>query len=227
MPGYTSHEKEFSIHDTYRPRTKFGAFSDESSHTEGRYRSIAAISLPVNTFMAVSNRLSEAIARAPLTEFKWGELRGVKRVRCAEAFIDITIDAVLTHDMRVDVLTWDTHDYRHQVPNRDDRLNYERMFFFLHRHAVRCHGQHGEWHLRPDQLIHVDWDRVRRCLDSSGTWAHKKPDPLFEEAIQTVRPAIKSLVEQNSKQPLFASSRIYSPAWQLTRGTRPRLYAAC
>ena len=50
-------------------------FSDESHHTDGLFRSIAAVSLPYNSksqITSISDRLGEKIECSAKGELKWG-----------------------------------------------------------------------------------------------------------------------------------------------------------
>ena len=149
----------------------YAVFSDESRHTEGRYRSIAAVSLPSASVVALSNDLERVLNSARQGELKWHEVGTMRRkgVKRAIAVVDFLLDQI-ARGVRADALTWDTCDERHDVTNRDDVANYERMFFHLHRALMKRRGAESRWHIRPDEQVAIDWDMIEQCLTSTGTW---------------------------------------------------------
>ena len=147
----------------------FAVFSDESRHTEGRYRSLAAVSLPAGEVVALTELLRSALQLDHYGELKWKNVRRAWSRDHAIAAVDVLL-AHVAYGVRADVLTWDTQDSRHDVPNRDDVANYERMFFHLHRVLMERRGAHSRWHLRPDEQVAIDWGTIAQCLSSRGTW---------------------------------------------------------
>ena len=147
----------------------YAVFSDESRHTEGRYRSLAAVSVPAADVVALSARIRAALQLDRRGELKWRNVKRRFNRDRAIAVVDVLL-AHVDHGVRVDVLTWDTHDSRHAVRNRDDVANYERMFFHLHRVLMERRGAHSRWHIRPDEQVTIDWQTIRQCLTSTGTW---------------------------------------------------------
>lgn len=169
---------------------EYGVFSDESRYDQGRFRSIAAVSLPAVDVPLLSSRLFESLQVFGLPELKWSRLGDRNyTVRCAIAFIDHLL-AALADGLRSDVIVWDTEDERHQVENRDDIANYERMYFHLHRALILRRGQGTRWHLRPDEQVQIDWRTITSCLTSRGTWRPDARHPAakcrFGEFVPTI-----------------------------------------
>ena len=147
----------------------YAVFSDESRHTEGRYRSLAAVSLPAGDVVALSELLWNALQLDSYGELKW---KNVRRAGSRDRAI-AALDALLAHiasGVRADLLTWDMQDSRHDVPNRDDVANYERLFFHLHRVLMGRRGARDRRHVRPDEQVNIDWETIAQCLTSRGTW---------------------------------------------------------
>ena len=167
----------------------YAVFSDESRHTEGRYRSLAAVSVPAADVVALSARIRAALQLDRRGELKWRNVKRRFNRDRAIAVVDVLL-AHVDHGVRVDVLTWDTHDSRHAVRNRDDVANYERMFFHLHRVLMERRGAHSRWHIRPDEQVTIDWHTIRQCLTSRGTWQSghdiSKLSSEFRHSVPTV-----------------------------------------
>lgn len=181
--------------------TDYVVFSDESRHTEGRFRSIAAVSLPCNPpshVVDLTAELADALECTTKGELKW--LNVGRRARTNVARATAAIDFLLSHlpqGLRCDVVVWDTTDSRHAVERRDDVANYGRMFFHLHRALMRRRGADARWHLRPDQLITIDWATIRDCLNSDGTWKQDSHAALGAE-YRWIVPMVRTFREVDS-----------------------------
>ncbi len=180
------------------PTIDYFVFSDESRHTEGRFRSIAAVSLPASLVEDLSAKLSDVMKCAVKGELKWRNVGrgGKKNVPRATA----TLDFFLSHlcsGLRLDILIWDTHDPRHAVKARDDVANYSRMFFHLHRNLMKRRGTGNRFHLRPDKLVTINWNTIRDCLNSDGTW-RKGTQEILGEEFRWVIPKVATFKEVES-----------------------------
>jgi len=161
---------------------QYGAFSDESYRTASKFRSIAAVSLPAARVIGVNQRIRALLRDHSVAEFKWKGLRSNQRGKAAIALVDLVFDELLGLHTRVDVLVWDTDDPRHRVVGRDDRKNYERMYFHLHRVLMQRREPGAQWHLRVDEGVNVDWETIRACLGSVGAWRRYFDHPLLRKS---------------------------------------------
>ena len=177
----------------------YAVFSDESRHTEGRYRSLAAVSVPAGEVVALTKRLHDALQLDSYGEFKWKNVRRSRLRDRAIAAIDVLL-AYIAAGVRADVLTWDTHDRRHDVPDRDDVANYERMFFHLHRVLMERRGAQSRWHIRPDEQANIDWDTISQCLTSAGTWRTGRNIATLSAEFRQFVPSVLTFREVDSAQ---------------------------
>ena len=175
----------------------YAVFSDESRHTEGRYRSLAAVSVPARGVVALTERLREALQLGDFGELKWRNVRRTGNGDRAIAVVDVLLAHVAT-GVRAGVLIWDTHDSRHSVPNRDDVANYERMFFHLHRVLMERRGAQTRWHLRPDEQVSIDWDTIAQCLNSRGTWQTQRNMATLSAEFHHFVPSVLPFRQVNS-----------------------------
>lgn len=159
----------------------FSAYTDESSVSAERFRSVCAVSLPQSLESRVSDSIAECLAASGVAEFKWSELRTARNRFCAEKLIDTVLPLLGSDGVRVDVLVWDTYDARHTVLNRDDEANLERMFFHLLRTSM-SRRQTADWHVFPDERTGTDWATLRDCLASTGAWLRRFDYPLLRDA---------------------------------------------
>lgn len=175
----------------------YAVFSDESRHTEGRYRSLAAVSLPAGEVVALTEHLQNVLQFDRHGELKWKNLRRTGSRDRAIAAVDLLLGHV-TSGVRADVLIWDTQDSRHDVPDRDDVANYERMFYHLHRVLMERRGAQTRWHLRPDEQVSIDWDTIAQCLNSRGTWRAGRNITTLSAEFRHFVPSILTFRQVNS-----------------------------
>ena len=179
---------------------EYGVFSDESRATAARYRSIAAVSLPADCVVSANKRMRALLDDSRVRELKWRKLTSAKSRHAATKLIDFVIDEALGFGARVDVLVWDTHDERHAIPGRDDRKNFERMFFHLHKSLMRRREPGAEWHLRPDERIDIEWANLHACLESVGAWRTHFRQPLLRQEFSERFFRVRSLREVDSRE---------------------------
>ena len=79
---------------------KYGVFSDESKHTASRYRSIGVVSLPVDLYENLNERLNHILQDSNVTEFKWQRVKGAKYRFCAQKLIDVVLDQLIPFNHR-------------------------------------------------------------------------------------------------------------------------------
>ncbi len=189
---------------------EYVVFSDESSYTQGRFRSIAAVSLPYGSpscINAISAELGRVLECSEKGELKWRNIGrgGQRNVERANAAVDFVISR-LSQGLRLDIVTWDIEDSRHSVEERDDCANYCRMYFHLHRSLMRRRNSGARWHLHPDELSIIDWGTIRDCLTSDGTWHQRDRAGQFlleSEEVRQIAPHIKTFGQVDSAQTPF------------------------
>ena len=125
-----------------------------------------------------------------------------KNVARAKKLIDFVISS-LSKELRIDAVIWDTHDSRHDVPNRDDLENYARLFFHLLRNLIGRREEGSHWHLRPDIQGSIDWDTIHDCLGSNGTWNRNSLQILLGNDFDCIPPEIMSLCQVDSTEAPF------------------------
>ena len=145
------------------------AYSDESYQTASRYRSIAVVTLRATDERAITQSFSEILQGSGISEFKWEKLRQARERFAALKMLDKTIELAIQKKLRVDVLIWDTHDSRHQIPGRDDVANLQRMYYHLFKNVLqRRWPSESTWRLHPDENTALDWETVQDFLDAAG-----------------------------------------------------------
>jgi hypothetical protein len=91
------------------------------------------------------------------------------------------------------------------------------MFYHLHRRTLRQRASGGEWHLRPDERVDIDWSTIETCLRTVGN--RKRFDlPLFRD-IQRECDFVISTFRQvtSSKAPLAQVADLFAGIAPYTR----------
>lgn len=216
----------------------FAAFADESQVDTGRYRSIAAVSVPTKDVVLLQQLVREHLQKGCVDELKWHKLKSAKMRFCAERVLDCFLDDFLPRSARVDILIWDIEDSRHRIQRRDDGKNFERMFFHLHKVLMTRRTAGEPWHLRPDERLDVDWETIRRCIASVGGWPSYFNTPLLGDSVSVAQFNVASFKQTTStRSPLnqvadmFAGLAAYSRlraadfhAWLRAQGGQGNLF---
>lgn len=66
------------------------------------------------------------------------------------------------------MITWDTQDSRHTVPNRDDIKNLQIMYYNLLKNKMQHWGNRLNWEFYPDQLSQIDWPEFNSYLENTN-----------------------------------------------------------
>jgi hypothetical protein len=144
------------------------AYSDESYHNRGRYRSIAVVTLEANRSEPFNQVISDLLDDSAVSEFKFQKLRQARYRFAAQKIVDFIIERVLCGALRVDVLIWDIEDSRHRIRGRDDVANLQRMYYHLLNNALKRWPGDNRWALYPDRNSALDWRTVSDYLGLAG-----------------------------------------------------------
>ena len=66
--------------------------------------------------------------------------------------LDYILDSVVKGILRIDAITWDIADSRHQISGRDDLRNPKRMYYFLFRNLLSYRWRNdAAWNIYADE----------------------------------------------------------------------------
>lgn len=163
------------------------AFGDESYWNKGRYRGLGLLTLKKDLLEKIRSELLIILSESNVTEFKWKKLKGARERFAALKMCEFTINTALSGVLRADVLTWDTGDSRHQVRNRDDVANLQRMYYHLFKNVLRERWPDGSvWQLHPDEHTQMDWPNVQNFLGNVETSVEFRRDLFSDGKFQTL-----------------------------------------
>jgi len=194
------------------------AFSDDSRHVDGRFNSLAVVSLEYRNFSEIQHGFIEILKSSDITEeFKWEKLRNAKYRFAARKLIDFVFE---NHNkLRVDTLIWDLEDKRHKgIVSRDDAQNLVRMYYHLvsTTFSKRWHIKSTRWEWYPDKQSDVDWDTLKDCIQNKK---HRCIKDFFKvnPAFQTV--SIKRITPSESHNyPLIQVADLFAGMGSYSRG---------
>ena len=158
---------------------EYVAYADESYVRAERFRSICSFSFPINHHDDIESELTALLEESNVSEFKWKKLKGAKYRFFAEKIIHFIANNQPKYKLRIDVLIWDTHDDRHNVQLRDDKANFERMFFHLLNSSMKRRGKNSVWSIFPDERLDIDWATIHKCIECVGAEQEEIENPLF------------------------------------------------
>lgn len=156
------------------------AFSDESRHNIGRFRSVAVLTCKKDVAKDLRQVISQLIYEGDLKEFKWHKLRQARDRFVALKIIDHSLDNIRSNSIRIDVLIWDIQDSRHLIDKRDDNLNLQLMYYHLLRNVMRSRWPNNAvWSIHPDEHSSMDWDKIAEILYYKSHEVIQHPSNLF------------------------------------------------
>jgi len=164
------------------------AFSDESHWNIGRYRSICLITLPISSQKKIEDAIEEISNKNKISELKWSGLKSSKERKAANELLELLVDLSKQGLIRADVIVWDTHDPRHDLPGRDDVKNLERMYYHLLSNALRKRWLNGcNWVLCPDEHSSLNWKKLNDCITAKGMGSLKmRKEPITNRIYLTL-----------------------------------------
>lgn len=192
------------------------AFSDDSKHVDGRFNSLAVVTLEWRNFEEMQGGITKILDDSGITEeFKWKKLKNAKYRFAVRKLIDFAFE---NHDkLRVDILIWDLEDKRHKdIVGRDDAQNLVRMYYHLvsTTFSKRWPIRNVRWEWYPDKQSDVDWNALQDCIQNKR---HRCVKDLFNMNPEFQTVSIRKITPSESQNysliqvaDLFAGMGSYS-----------------
>lgn len=147
---------------------RYQIFSDESGHS--RFRSIGILSGEKTNIDNLRNGLNLMLKECGKNSIEFKKIGGDKKKELvAIEFIEKGIEYCVDKKIRMDILTWDTHDSRHEIIGRDDIKNFQMMYYKVLRWVKQCwKHKHRVWDFYPDENSAVDWKKLMSYLENTN-----------------------------------------------------------
>jgi hypothetical protein len=140
-------------------------YSDESHSEKKRYTSICAVSGNKEELQELRNSLRNVLDNNELEELKFIGVKSHKpKIQAAYEFIDLAVKFAAFGKIRIDVLTYDLQDSRHNVLGRDDIKNIEIMYYKILRHCSEMWKKRN-WEFYPDENFAYNWTGLKDYLN--------------------------------------------------------------
>lgn len=157
-------------------KVTYYAFSDESYGK--KYEGLGMISLPFSQLNPIENKV-RSICENDISKIKWNKIKGYDKQSLAFKIMEHIIQMALEGKLRVDVLIWDKTDSRHNIPQRDDTDNLQRMYYHLFNNVMsKRWPKESFWKLYPDRNNRLDWEKLESILKSKGVKINSTPNGL-------------------------------------------------
>lgn len=149
---------------------KLQLFSDESGNHSDRYRSIGIISGPDNDLNDLRRSINMFLIISGRTCLEFKQIDGdSKKQRLAEIIIEEGLKFIIQRGLKVDVLTWDTLDSRHNVFGIDREKNFEIMYYqIITKTLHRWQSCFKQWEFYPDQKNGVNWGTINSYCEMTN-----------------------------------------------------------
>lgn len=147
---------------------RYQIFSDESGHS--RFRSIGVLSGEKTDIDNLRNELIIILEGGDRNSIEFKKIDGDKNKELVTIkFVEKGIEYCVSKKIRIDILTWDTHDSRHDIIGRDDNENFQMMYYKVLRWVKQCwKHKHMVWDFYPDENSAVDWRKLMNYLENTN-----------------------------------------------------------
>ena len=196
---------------------RFSAYGDESGTFDHRFQSIAIVSGEEHVINELREKLRNEINDKGIREVKFSEIKGYQspRAEVARQFINYTVREFANYKRaRIDILTWDIQDSRHNIPNIDNVTNLQIMYYHVLEHMA---GQWKEirWNFYPDTNSKINWNEIAKYLNMTSLSRSKLKQPTLLNLIQDNHTFQSSFGKRNQLK--LQNTRMKSSKDQSTR----------
>jgi hypothetical protein len=158
------------------------SFSDESNWNSGRFRSIGMLSASRSDALSLHYELSTLLSQSQVKELKWNKIRTAKYRFASQKVIDSCARSLSDGRLKIDILIWDSQDYRHSVRNPDLKANLQIMYYHLFRNVMSRRWPAGcIWRHIPDEHVSMNWDTLGSYLSVKDTQDMEEPSFRIDE----------------------------------------------
>ena len=156
------------------PITDYFAFSDESNHSNGDYRSIALIEIHEDYLWNVEQKLRDVLNKynTSIISFKWKSIKNNNKTNALIELLEFLFPLMEDEIIRIEVLIWNIYDDRHNIVGRDDSKNLSYMYDKLIKDFAERHlNENDTLYLFSDQNSAIDWNELENILFYQGIYS--------------------------------------------------------
>lgn len=178
---------------------RYQIFSNESGYS--RFRSIGVLSGEKTDIDNLRNKLIIVLEGGDRNSIEFKKIDGDKNKEIvAIKFVEKGIEYCVNKKIRMDILTWDTYDSRHEIIGRDDVKNFQMMYYKVLKWVKQCwKHKNMVWDFYPDENSAVKWEKLMNCLENTNLSKEIEIDnTLFGEIRNMHFPSFQSHSEVKS-----------------------------
>jgi hypothetical protein len=195
-------------------RSKHYIFSDESGwDSDNQYGSLAKVSGTYAHTLELHNALLEILNQHSKKEIKFKDINNFKTKKIAKEFLNTSFEFLNASKIKIHVIVWDKHDYRHKVQNRCDVENLKRMYYHNMKSLLKSWNTETNWHFYPDEFTAIDWQNdVVKYIENTRLYPENDIQQRLFEVFENVKfPTIKGVKELDSKEfPIIQLADLYA-----------------
>lgn len=190
--------------------TDYFAFSDESNYTDGQYRSIALFAINEDNFQEFQSNVNIILDEynIRIKSFKWKEIKNNNKTNALVDILKKLFNLMENNKARIEIMTWNIKDSRHDIPGRVDTLNLSYMYDKLIKDfANRYLNDDDCLYLFPDQNSAINWKELEEILFNQDIYI-KTYNEEFDAILLSKK--IKIMESSTENDPLIQMADIFA-----------------
>lgn len=190
--------------------TDYYAYSDESHHSQGHYRSIALVQIDKDKINNIENKLNRILIKygIKIESFKWTNIKTKNEYHALRDLLNYLLPLLEKRLIKIEVIIWHIQDSRHSVLKRDDTTNLSMMYDKLIKDFVERHlKKRDKLYLYADQTDSMNWEELQQIL-----FNQKLSITYHIEEFDIIAEGFKVIIKESSTQsePLIQIADIFA-----------------
>lgn len=148
--------------------TDYFAFTDESNHSDGDYRSIALLEVHEDLIWEVQSKFLSILNKyniKKITSFKWKKIQNKNKSNALNELLKYLFLLLEEEQIKIEIIIWNIHDSRHEITGRDDSKNLSYMYDKLIKDFVKRNlKDYDHLYIYSDQIDSIDWNELEEII---------------------------------------------------------------
>ena len=148
--------------------TDYFAFTDESNHSDGDYRSIALVEVHEDIIWSLQSKFTSILKEhnvKKIKSFKWMKIQNKDKFNALKDILECIFPLLEDGQMNIEVIIWNIYDSKHNIPGRDDTKNLSYMYDKLIKDfAERNLDDNDQLYIFSDQIDSINWEELEEII---------------------------------------------------------------
>lgn len=148
--------------------TDYFAFTDESNHSNGDYRSIALFEVHEDLIWEVQSRMLSILNKyniKKISSFKWKKIQNKNKSHALKELLKYLFPLFEENLIKIEIIIWNIYDSRHNIAGRDDTKNLSYMYDKLIKDFVnRNLKDNDHLYIYSDQIDSINWSELEEII---------------------------------------------------------------